>query len=106
MVPLEETNNEKEYSTGFIGEEIGSTEYFYDDFIAASEKDASSQIDDKVADRFESVPIRIKLSKGMNVVRLMNHRRQENTLTSYAKIQEELTKIVPDHDIIFSLCVC
>ena len=62
-----------------------SVEYFHDDFI-------------------EPVPVRIRLGKGSNLIRLMNHRRQENTLLSYAKIQEHFNKVAPDNDIIFSIC--
>ena len=68
----------------------GKNEYFYDDFVDA--------------DKNESEVIKISLYAGENIIRLMNHRRQENTLTSYAKIQEELTKLAPDNDIIFSIC--
>lgn len=49
-------------------------------------------------------PIRLQLSKGENVIRLMNHRRQENTLTSYARIKEGFKKADPDRDIVFSIC--
>ena len=34
----------------------------------------------------------------------MNHRRQENTLLSYAKIKGCLKKAKPDNDIVFSIC--
>ena len=34
----------------------------------------------------------------------MNHRRQENTLTSYARIQEGFAKTGSDRDIVFSIC--
>ena len=68
----------------------GKNEYYYDDFVDR--------------DKTESAPIKIYLSAGENTIRLMNHRRQENTLTSYAKIQEELNRIAPDNDIVFSIC--
>ena len=48
--------------------------------------------------------IEIKLHKGINKIRLMNHRRQENTLTSYAALLEELRKADPDKDIVYSIC--
>jgi alpha-galactosidase len=34
----------------------------------------------------------------------MNHRRQENTLLSYAKIKGCFKKAKPDNDIVFSIC--
>ena len=55
-------------------------------------------------DFLEDAPIKIELKAGENDLRLMNHRRQENTLASYAKIQEEFDKIAPDRDIVFSIC--
>ncbi len=51
-----------------------------------------------------SEPIKIQLRKGENEIRLMNHRRQENTLQSYAKLLKYLRKYAPDRDIIYSAC--
>lgn len=51
-----------------------------------------------------SEPINIDLQSGKNLIRFMNHRRQENTLNSYATIREEFTKAAPDSDIVISLC--
>ena len=34
----------------------------------------------------------------------MNHRRQENTLNSYAALLEGLNKADPDHDVVLSIC--
>lgn len=45
-----------------------------------------------------------ELSKGMHTIRIMNHRRQENTLCSYAKFLEGLMEADPSNDIIYSLC--
>ena len=70
------------------------TNYYYDDLLVDS-------VDTEIC---TDKPIRIKLSKGENVIRLMNHRRQENTLTSYAKIQECFEKLAPEKDILFSIC--
>ena len=70
------------------------TSYYYDDLLVDS-------VDTEIC---TDKPIRIKLSKGENVIRLMNHRRQENTLTSYAKIQECFEKLAPEKDILFSIC--
>lgn len=77
-----------------VGEREEST-IFYDDFLPAS-KDKETFI--------ESKEIKLTLKAGENVLRLMNHRRQENTLCSYAALLEGLNKAKPDHDIIFSIC--
>ena len=50
-----------------------------------------------------SPAINIHLSKGMNKLRIMNHRRQENTLHSYAEIRRELEN-AGSRDIVFSIC--
>lgn len=52
----------------------------------------------------DSEDIRIKLNKGNNIVRLMNHRRQENTLHSYATLFADLKKYAPDNDIVLAIC--
>ena len=51
-----------------------------------------------------SEPIKLKLSKGKNILRLMNHRRQENTLNSYAAMLEGLKAAAPEKDVILSVC--
>ena len=68
---------------------------FYDDFLPSSESRETFK---------ESAPITISLTAGENRIRLMNHRRQENTLSSYAALLEGLNKAGADHDIIFSIC--
>ncbi|MBR4403983.1 MAG: alpha-galactosidase [Clostridiales bacterium] len=50
-----------------------------------------------------SPAIQIRLTKGTNKIRIMNHRRQENTLHSYAEIKRELEN-AGDRDIVFSIC--
>lgn len=55
-------------------------------------------------DFIEKDPIQIHLHKGQNRIRLMNHRRQENTLLSYATFLAALNKAKPDHDIVLSIC--
>lgn len=75
--------------------EGASAELVYDDFVMSS-GGPESFIDSK--------PIMLHLKKGQNKVRLMNHRRQENTLSSYAALLEGLNHAKPDHDIIFSIC--
>ena len=47
--------------------------------------------------------IQVGLKKGKNKIRIMNHRRQENTLHSYAEIRRELEN-AGDRDIVFSIC--
>ena len=67
----------------------------YDDFLPETEG----------TDVFEeSDGIAVKLEAGVNQIRIMNHRRQENTLNSYAALVEGLNKANPDHDVIFSIC--
>ena len=52
----------------------------------------------------ESYAIKINLRAGLNKLRLMNHRRQENTLCSYAAMLDGLNKAKPGHDVLLSLC--
>ncbi len=86
-------------------------ELIFDDFISEegrpSEKKAEVNEEKEESPKitFEwSKPFAIKLKKGMNHIRLMNHRRQENTLNSYARLLKELNEISPDNDIIYSAC--
>ncbi len=51
-----------------------------------------------------SEEITIKLSKGDNLIRLMNHRRQENTLNSYATFLEGLNSADPNQGVVLSIC--
>ena len=52
----------------------------------------------------DSAPIKIKFNTpGFNKIRIMNHRRQENTLHSYTEIRRELEK-AGGRDIVFSIC--
>ena len=50
----------------------------------------------------KEIPVRVK--EGNNLIRLMNHRRQENTLNSYARLLKALADLKPDHDIMYSAC--
>ena len=52
----------------------------------------------------DSQEITVFLKQGGNIIRLMNHRRQENTLNSYAALLEGLNKADPDNDIVLSIC--
>ena len=52
----------------------------------------------------DSAPIKIKFNTpGFNKIRIMNHRRQENTLHSYTEIRRELEN-AGIRDIAFSIC--
>jgi len=51
-----------------------------------------------------SPEIEIELKKGENLIRLMNHRRQENTLHSYDAMLEGLMEAAPDREILLSIC--
>ena len=53
---------------------------------------------------FTKITFKIKLQKGKNLIRIMNHRRQENTLCSYAAMLEGLNLANPQHDILLSIC--
>ena len=52
----------------------------------------------------DSERINVFLNKGDNIIRLMNHRRQENTLNSYAALLDGLNKAKSDHDVVLSIC--
>lgn len=71
------------------------TTVFYDDVLPETEHPEQFR---------ESAPIPVFLQAGDNVLRLMNHRRQENTLDSYATLLEELNRAAPGRDIVFSIC--
>ena len=70
-------------------------EVYFDDLLAPTES---------VETFAESSAIKIKLCAGLNKVRIMNHRRQENTLCSYAAMLEGLNKAKPGHEVLLSLC--
>ena len=52
----------------------------------------------------DTEPVTIHLNEGENTIRLMNHRRQENVLQSYAALYDSLNKADPDHDVLLSIC--
>ena len=52
----------------------------------------------------DSEKISVFLNEGDNIIRLMNHRRQENTLNSYAALLDGLNKAKSDHDVVLSIC--
>lgn len=67
----------------------------YDDFLPETEnKETFAQ----------SQAISVTLQEGENLIRIMNHRRQENTLNSYAAMLDGLNMADPDHDVILSIC--
>lgn len=69
--------------------------YYYDDLLPETLDKNSFQISEE---------INIELTAGENIIRIMNHRRQENTLCSYAAMLEGLNEANPNHDILLSLC--
>ena len=94
-----------EYATGResgVGEWLqlavdheGGTEYFYDDHLPQTEGTEAF---------VRSGEIGIRLWKGKNIIRLMNHRRQENTLCSYATLLDEIYKISGTDELLLSIC--
>ena len=103
-VTMPATGQYQLFVTYASGEEIGigswlqlavGSELIYDDFLPIT-KDTNTFV--------ESSSIEVSLNAGTNVIRIMNHRRQENTLNSYATLLAELNKANPNHDIIFSIC--
>lgn len=70
-----------------VGDEI-----FYDDLLPGTDGFVLSD------------EIKVKLQKGENTIRIMNHRRQENTLCSYAALKEAFYELDPDNDIVLSIC--
>jgi len=92
------------YVTYATGEEPGTgswlqlavgEELYYDDFLAATDNKETF---------VESQEITVTLAAGANRLRVMNHRRQENTLNSYAALLAGLNKANPNHDVVLSLC--
>jgi alpha-galactosidase len=71
------------------------TSYWYDDLL----KETVSTTEFEWS---EAIPI--QFAEGVNTIRLMNHRRQENTLASYATLSEELYKQDPGNEILLSIC--
>ncbi|BAM47510.1 alpha-galactosidase [Amphibacillus xylanus] len=68
---------------------------YFDDLLPLTETKTSF---------INSEEIIVSLAKGENVIRLMNHRRQENTLNSYAAFLEGLNAADPNHEIVLSIC--
>ena len=94
-----------EYATG---RELGTGEWLQ---IAVDNEDGSKLIYDDFLEPTEgkesfiwSKATPVTLKKGKNIIRLMNHRRQENTLNSYAELLKGFSEAAPDNDIILSIC--
>ncbi|MBR1861625.1 MAG: glycoside hydrolase family 27 protein [Lachnospiraceae bacterium] len=83
-----------EWLQAAVGEGADS-KIFYDDFLEGTEGKEVFK---------ESLPIRITLKTGDNTIRLMNHRRQENTLCSYGALHKGFLKADPGRDIVLSIC--
>lgn len=94
MVSVEYASAKKEGQGEWLQIAVGR-EIFYDDFLEATPSEKTF---------IRSKEIKISVKQGKNTLRLMNHRRQENTLNSYARLLKELNKANPDHDIIYSAC--
>ncbi len=107
-VNAENAGEYKLYVTYASAKEVGCGEWLQ---VAVGEVSAENRFFDallpetKDKDTFtESEAIKITLEKGENVLRLMNHRRQENTLNSYAAMFYALKEAKPDNDILLSIC--
>jgi len=103
-VEVAEAGEYQVYVTYASGEEPGTgrwlqlaveEELFYDDFLAATDNKETF---------VDSQAITVTLAAGANRLRVMNHRRQENTLHSYAALLSGLNKANPKHDVVLSLC--
>ncbi|MBQ7359741.1 MAG: alpha-galactosidase [Lachnospiraceae bacterium] len=103
-IDLSKAGSYQLFVTYATGQEVGigswlqlaaNDELIYDDFLPATETTTSFRESDGIA---------LTLREGTNKLRLMNHRRQENTLLSYAKLLEGLNAADPNHDVIFSIC--
>lgn len=68
---------------------------YYDDLLQETDSKESFT---------KSAEIEIELKEGENVLRIMNHRRQENTLCAYSAMLEGLNEANPNHDIYLSIC--
>lgn len=78
------------------GKEIGCGSFVQ----IKTDNDVMPVYDDFVSD----TPVILSLKEGENLIRIMNHRRQENTLLSYAKLLRCLNEVKKDHDILLSIC--
>ena len=93
-VLVEYASGKKEGQGQWLQVAVGQ-ELFFDDFLDETSDESSFTW---------SKEIKVTVKKGKNTLRIMNHRRQENTLNSYARLLKELYRVNPDHDIIYSAC--
>lgn len=73
---------------------VGECRYF-DALLPATEDEESFTMSEN---------IEIKLKEGTNIVRIMNHRRQENVLNAYAAMMSELASNFTDKEVLLSIC--
>lgn len=85
----------KEEGTGAWLQVAADDDIVFDEMLPATDSPESFA---------ESSPVNISLHAGINRIRLMNHRRQENTLYSYTEIRKELERFGKGRDIVFSIC--
>lgn len=90
------------------GQEIGTGRWIQ--LAVGTKEDETRYLDEllpltkSTTEFVDSHEIRVSLQKGENRIRLMNHRRQENTLNSYAALLDGLNKANADHEVVFSIC--
>lgn len=77
-----------------VGAADNETRYF-DDLLPLTESTSAFT---------DTQEITVNLNEGENIIRLMNHRRQENTLSSYAALLEGLNNADPEHEVVLSIC--
>ncbi len=85
----------------------GETLYLYDDLFGVQPVITEENADPKnppARTNAQETAVQARLKKGKYRIRLMNHRRQENTLNSYARLLKGLNDAKPGHDIIYSAC--
>ena len=98
----------KLYVTYATGKEVGvgqwlevavsdgsKSDFFWDNLVESTEG---------TEDFKENYVCDISVGSGDTILRLMNHRRQENTLCSYAAMYNALKEAAPDKDIVLSIC--
>lgn len=74
---------------------MDNEERFFDNMLPLTESTTSFMDSDE---------IKVSLEEGDNIIRIMNHRRQENVLNSYAALLESLNYADPNHEILLSIC--
>ena len=82
-------------AAGVASDDNENSTIFFDNLLPATETPETF---------VASATIKITLQAGRNKIRLMNHRRQENTLCSYAAMLEGLNEAKPNHGVLLSLC--